>query len=106
VNLYCSEFYQRTDPKLIEVLASVISKMYHARRTNVTNFNSTIRDESRKYGEINVNDNTFKWNALPSTIKLSYEQLTIKTRLYFLIQDYHGGADGRLKQEDSIKQED
>jgi len=96
VNLYCSKIYQRTDTQLIEVLASVIYKMYTAKRADVKILNSTIRSESRKYGKINIELNNFQWQALPPDIKFSYQLFKKQTILYYLIQDYHGGADGRV----------
>jgi hypothetical protein len=101
VRLYESRTFARDDPHLIEALVSVIRKMVNSPIDSPTNLirhsSSTTSSSSnqRKFGF--VDSESFKWSLLPPTLtKFTYRNSRIDTRHFYLLEDFLGGADGRV----------
>jgi len=98
---YCSNVYQRTDVKLIEMLVSLIIKVVNAPRNSESTFLRKSNAIGRKHAKIDItkNENTFGWEMLPTVnkgFKLQYSMPSSDTQYLYLLEDYHGGADGRV----------
>jgi len=94
--LYESEVFERSNPALVEALVSVLLKM---NASVIEPVGSILAQENvgsrRKFGL--VDGDSFKWSSLPAnTEKLSYTLPGTNTKLFYLLQDFHGGADGRV----------
>ena len=95
--------FRYNEPALVEALVSVVSEMSKSIIEPPTSFlgrgqrkgGLTERIDVRKYGF--VDRIGFKWSALPSGLEnLSFELPTARTKSFFLLEDFHGGADGRV----------
>ena len=98
---YCSDVYQRTDVKLIEMLVSLIIKVVNAPRHLESTFLRKSDEFGRKHAKIDINKNEtkFDWVMLPTVndgFKLQYSMPSSNTQYLYLLEDYHGGADGRV----------
>lgn len=98
---YCSNVYQRTDVKLIEILVSLIIKVVNAPRHSQSIFLRKSNEIGRKYAKIDItkNENTYGWEMLPTVnkgFKLQYSMPLSDTQYLYLLEDYHGGADGKV----------
>uniref|UniRef100_A0A7S0SRF7 DUF5898 domain-containing protein n=1 Tax=Chromulina nebulosa TaxID=96789 RepID=A0A7S0SRF7_9STRA len=91
ITLFTSEVYKFDNPDLIEVLAGAIYKMHNSVITPLT---SILSPSERKFGFIN--SDTFVWKCLSKPESLTYEMPPKNTRKFYLIQDFHGGRDGRV----------
>jgi uncharacterized protein (UPF0335 family) len=95
IQLLTSKVYRFDDPSLIEVLAATISKIYHVQVEPPTSLTRST-GEPRKFGY--VHEDHFTWTILPGKCinALTYDMPTSQTRNFYLIQDFHGGRDGRV----------
>jgi hypothetical protein len=92
--LYESRTFARDDPHLIEALVSVIRKMVNSPIDPPTQL---IRHSinQRKFGF--VNRESFKWSLLPLTLThFNFDTSRSDTSNFYLLEDFHGGADGRV----------
>ncbi len=97
--IYCSPVYQRTNTTLIELLVSFVIKLANAPRYSVQSFLRNPNDTSRKYAKIEIKDveKKFYWQMLPTEdFKLQYKMPNNKTKYLYLLEAYHGGADGNV----------
>ena len=94
--LYETKIFKRDDPHLVEALVSVIRKMMMCPVSAPTALlRQSSEPDPRKFGKVDTT--TFSWQMLPSNItKLSYEMIGKGNQYYYLIEDFHGGADGRV----------
>lgn len=91
--VHCTKIYHHDDVELIKILASTLMKMNNTPGSIPT----TLIDSIRNRYYIQLNERTYDWIKLPADgIVLSYEPPPKQTRKYYLLQDYHGGADGRV----------
>ena len=93
--VHCSPKYKCTDQSLIPMLCSVIHKMYNSPFDPPTK----LVDPKRTY--IELSESSFQWANLPKEIvsgevKLSYKLPHGNSNRFYLLLDYHGGADGRV----------
>ena len=93
-----TKIFSRNDPDLIEALVSVICKMAMCPVCPPT---SLLRNASeadpRRFAQVDAA--SFKWCSLPpkwSEDLLSYDSISTTTKKFYLIEDFHGGADGRV----------
>ena len=95
--------FRYNEPSLVEALVSVIIEMSKSIIEPPTLFlgrgqrkgSLTKRIDVRKYGFVDRID--FKWSAIPSGLEnLSFELPTGHTKSFYLLEDFHGGADGRV----------
>ena len=102
--IYRSKVYQRTDPNLIEALVSVVQKMNMSPVDPHSSFLSDTRNPlTRKFGVMVIQaDNEaepvgFIWNSIPRSVtRLLLTLPGDQSKQLYLLQDYHGGADGRV----------
>lgn len=92
--VYATECISRNDPQLIETLVSVLIKMHHTQIEPPLDFVRSVNGEPRKYGF--VKSDTFEWRAVPDGYKLDYSLSAPQATCFYLLRDYHGGADGRV----------
>jgi hypothetical protein len=93
--LFESRVFTRQEPALIEALVSTLIKMSSSPLTPPTSYLHIKDDDPRKFGM--VNSESFCWSALPNRIKrLSYQLCSSRVKIFFLVEDFHGGADGRV----------
>ena len=86
----CSRIYKNHEPELIKVLVSVVHKMFHSPSTPP----KLLYEETRAY--VKLTENSYGWETLPSGTILKYTPPPAQTTQFYLLQDYHGGADGRV----------
>ena len=91
--LHLSPVYSHTQPQLIHALITVMHKMD---RSNVSLEPLPLIDMKRYY--MSLHQTNWRWKRLPNTLtKLSYVMPPIGSSAnFFLLQDYHAGADGRV----------
>jgi len=98
--LFITKVYDRDDPNLVEALVSTVRKMNLSPINPPTVLLRSNRSENRKYGCFKLDDknNTsiFKWESLPLKEAFVYKLPRQNTKYFYLVQDYHGGADGRV----------
>ncbi len=97
--IYCSPVFQRTNTTLIELLVSFVIKLANAPRCSAKSLLRNPNDISRKYAKIEIKDieKKFYWQMLPTEdFKLQYKMPDNKTKYLYLLEAYHGGADGNV----------
>ena len=98
--LYKSQVYRHSDPELIEALVSVVQKMNMSPIDPPKSFLPSKDHLTRKFGVIKSNaengSGAFEWSSIPSTLNELKRILPDAIKSFYLLQDYHGGADGRV----------
>eukprot|EP00981_Chlorochromonas_danica_P013375 scaffold6281_cov207-Ochromonas_danica.AAC.5 len=96
--LYCSKIVSRTDRDLPLFLATALVKMVNGETENIEVLFRTSGSNGRKFGKVTCNDsaNKFCWEALPPLLKPTFELPPPNTTQFYLLRDFHGGADGRV----------
>jgi len=82
-------------------LVSLIIKVVNAPRHSESTFLRKSNEIGRKHAKIDItkNENTYGWEMLPTVnkgFKLQYSMPSSDTQYLYLLEDYHGGADGRV----------
>jgi len=94
--LYESEIFERSNPALVEALVSVLLKMNASVIEPVGSMLAPPNVGNRRKFCL-VDGDSFHWCSLPATIeKLTYKFPDQRTKLFYLLQDFYGGADGRV----------
>lgn len=94
--IFCeTKTFHRSDPSLAEALVAAIMQM---NLSSIVPPPSTLlgRGDNRKFPLVGL-ETSVKWSALPTEIdELYYELPAPRTEEFYLLEDFHGGADGRV----------
>ena len=92
-----TDVFRYDNPALIEALVSAVIKMNNVPIAPTRTILQQDEGGRRKFGCANISSSTFIWSVLPSEVsKLSFELPAPQSKNYYLLQDFHGGADGRV----------
>lgn len=86
--IHASRIYSHNEPTLIQALVHLVHKMYHS----PYDASPKLIKTGRRYPLFSTD--TWDWTPLDENFKLSYCMPPAHTSKFYLLQQYHGGADG------------